>query len=165
MTIVHATEELIPELVASVGALFAEDGGRHDPRMDPDWPRRDGPAYYRQLLDDDAGLCLLARADDQPAGHLVGRLRSSEIRPGARIAVLESMRVAEKCRRTGVGSALVAEFTDWAIRNNATEFRVTAFAANEAAIAFYRSHGFTPFELTLRRDQPIERSTSASTAA
>ncbi len=149
MTIVHATEELIPELVASVGALFAEDGGRHDPSMDADWPARDGAAYYRELLD--TGLCLLARADDQPAGHLAGRLRTSEIRPGTRVAVLESMRVAEQCRRTGLGSDLVAEFTEWATRNGATEFRVTAFAANEAAIAFYRSHGFAPFELTLRR--------------
>ena len=150
-TIVRATEELIPELVASVGALFAEDGGRHDPRMDTDWPRRDGAAYYRDLLDDDATLLLLARVDGETAGHLVGRLRASELRPGVRTAVLESMRVGEKCRRTGVGSALVAEFTAWAENSNATEFKVTAFAANEKAIAFYRSHGFTPYELTLRR--------------
>jgi GNAT superfamily N-acetyltransferase len=150
-TIVEATEELIPELVTSVGALFAEDGGRHDPRMDADWPRRHGAAYYRDVIGDSAGLCLLARADGTPAGHLVGRLRTSEIRPGARIAVLESMRVGEQFRRTGAGSALVTEFTAWAERNEATEFRVTAFAANETAIAFYRSHGFTPFELTLRR--------------
>ncbi|QUQ63048.1 GNAT family N-acetyltransferase [Kutzneria sp. CA-103260] len=151
MTIVRATEELIPELLASVGALFAEDGGRHDPVMDADWPRRHGAVYYRELLGDDAALILLARADAGPAGHLVGRLRTSELRPGARVAVLESMRVAERSRRAGVGSALVAEFTEWAAENSATEFRVTAFAANEAAIAFYRSHGFTPFELTLRR--------------
>jgi GNAT superfamily N-acetyltransferase len=149
--IICATEELIPELVASVGALFAEDGGRHDPGMDTDWPRRDGAAYYRDLIDDQAGLGLLARLDGTTAGHLVGRLRTSDIRPGARIAVLESMRVDERFRRAGVGSALVAEFTKWADQNGATEFRVTAFAANDRAIAFYRSHGFEPFELTLRR--------------
>jgi GNAT superfamily N-acetyltransferase len=148
-TIVYATEELIPELVASVGALFAEDGGRHDPRMDTEWPARHGPAYYRPLLD--TGLCLLARADGTTAGHLVGRLATSEIRPGVKYGVLESMRVGERFRRIGIGSALVAEFTEWANRSGATEFRVTAFAANEAAIAFYRSRGFTPFELTLRR--------------
>ena len=50
-TIVEATEDLIPELVASVGALFAEDGARNDPRMDADWPRRDGAEYYRQVRD------------------------------------------------------------------------------------------------------------------
>ena len=119
-TIVEATADLIPELVASVGTLFAEDGARHDPRMDADWPSRDGAAYYREFLTDDAGLLLLSRADDVPAGHLVGRLRTNDIRPGARIAVLESMQVFEKFRRTGVGSALVSEFTAWAERNNAT---------------------------------------------
>ena len=150
-TIVYVTEQLIPELVASAGALFAEDGGRHDPRMDTGWPARHGAQYYRELIGGDASMCLLARADDTTAGHLVGRLATSELRPGAKVAVLESMRVDQRFRRTGVGSSLVAEFTEWAVRNHATEFKVTAFAANEAAIAFYRSHGFTPFELTLRR--------------
>jgi ribosomal protein S18 acetylase RimI-like enzyme len=148
-TIVEATEELIPELVASVGALFTEDGGQHDPWMDTDWPREHGAEYYRNLLT--TSLCLLSRVDGAPAGHLVGRLGTSELRPGAKTAVLESMRVGEEFRRTGAGSALVAEFTAWAERNGATEFRVTAFVDNEAAIAFYRSHGFAPFELTLRR--------------
>ena len=72
--IIEVTAELVPELVASVGALFAEDAGQHDPQMDNDWPRLHGAA-----------------------------------------------------------------------------FRVTAYAANETAIAFYRSHGFAPFELVLRR--------------
>jgi len=73
MDVVSVTEELIPELVASVGALFAEDGGRHDPRMDIGLPTRDGTAYYRDLLN--VGLCLLARADGVTVGHQVGRLR------------------------------------------------------------------------------------------
>lgn len=150
-TIARVTTELIPELVASVGALFAEDGGRHDPRMDTGWPARHGADYYRGLIGSETAICLLARADDATAGHLVGRLGSNELHPGAKVAVLESMRVDGSCRRSGVGSALVAEFFEWAARNCATEFKVTAFAANETAIAFYRSHGFAPFELTLRR--------------
>jgi GNAT superfamily N-acetyltransferase len=149
-TIVEATEDTIPELVASLGALFTEDGGRHDPAMDADWPRRHGAEYWRQVRDK-GDLCLLARVNAAPAGHLVGRLRGSDIRPGTRIAVLESMQVFERFRRGGVGSALVTEFVAWAARNNATEFRVTAFAANDRAIAFYRSHGFAPFESTLAR--------------
>ena len=81
--------------------------------MDIGWPARAGAEWHRGLSD--AGLCVLARADGQPAG----RLRTSEIRPGATIAVLATMRVEKTARRSGLG--------------------------------FYRSHGFTPFELTLRR--------------
>ena len=149
MDVVYVTGELIPELVASVGALFAEDGGRHDPWMDTDWPARSGAAYYRGLLS--AGLCLLTRADGVTVGHLVGRMSASELRPGAKVGVLESMRVDGSGRRSGVGSALVGEFVEWAERNGATEFRVTAFTENEVAVAFYRSHRFEPFEVTLRR--------------
>ncbi|MFI9383672.1 GNAT family N-acetyltransferase [Kutzneria sp. NPDC052558] len=149
MDIVAVTEDLIPALVTSVAALFAEDGGRHDPWMDTGWPDRAGAAYYRGRLD--GQLCLLAREHGRTVGHLVGRLGSSELRPGATVAVLESMRVDESVRRDGVGSALVGEFTAWASRARATEFRVTAFAANEGAIGFYRSRGFEPFEVTLRK--------------
>src|SRR5206468_6224560 len=78
-TIVYTTPELIPELVASVSALFAEDAGRHDPGMDTGWPGRHGAEYYSGLLDDDANSCLLARVGDVPAGHLIGYLRTSEI--------------------------------------------------------------------------------------
>jgi hypothetical protein len=37
----------IDELVASVGGLFQEDGGRHDPFLDTGWPPREGTQYYR----------------------------------------------------------------------------------------------------------------------
>jgi len=52
-------------------------------------------------------------------------------------------------RRQGVASALVAEFLAWARRKHANEVKVTAYAANDAAIAFYRRQGFVPFESTL----------------
>ena len=131
--------------------------------MDTGWPARDGAAYYRGLLG--SALCLLARDGGEVVGHLVGRMSSSELRPGAKVAVLESMRVDASVRRGGVGSALVAEFTGWAEQNGATELRVTAFAGNEGALAFYRSCGFEAFEVTLRNVYPNSRSTSANTTA
>lgn len=33
--------------------------------------------------------------------------------------------------------------------SGANQLSVTAYAANESAISFYRGRGFTPFELTL----------------
>jgi len=63
--------------------------------------------------------------------------------------MLESMRVAPGHRRNGAGNALAAEFFAWAQHHHANYHRVTAYTANEPALAFYRAHGFAPFESTL----------------
>ncbi|PRX99010.1 GNAT family N-acetyltransferase [Allonocardiopsis opalescens] len=136
-------------LVAQVAGLFAEDGAQRDPFADPGWPLRHGHAYYAPLLEADDGLVLLARAPE-PVGYLVGRLRGADpLRPGARVAELESMRVAPAHRGTGFGSALVRRFLAWARARGANEARVSAFAANTAAIGFYQRHGFAPARVEL----------------
>lgn len=141
----------VPDLVSSIAALFAEDGGRRDPHMDVGWPGREGEVYCTGLVSDPACLCLLARngPEQRTVGHLIGRMsRADPLRPNATMAVLESMRVDPSQRRSGVGSELVARFQEWAREQRATEASVTAYTSNTAAIAFYRSHGFRPFELT-----------------
>ncbi|WP_432856261.1 GNAT family N-acetyltransferase [Amycolatopsis sp. CA-161197] len=151
-TITAVSADLIPALVSSVEALFREDGGRHDTRMDLAWPQREGPAYYTALLADEDALCLVAHGERGVSGHLVGRLRRQDpLHPGAVTAVLESMRVTAGRRRTGVGTALVERFDEWAKNRGADGFEVTAYAANAGARAFYRRHGFREFEVTLRR--------------
>ncbi|MFI5606502.1 GNAT family N-acetyltransferase [Amycolatopsis sp. NPDC051903] len=149
--ITTVTVDRIPDLVSSVEALFREDGGRRDATMDVTWPRREGAAYYAHLLTDEDALCLLA-SRDTGTGHLVGRVRRRDpLRPGVVTAVLESLRVAPEARRTGVGTALVAAFASWAGEKGADHCEVTAYSMNATALAFYRRHGFTDFELTLRR--------------
>ncbi|MGW5721152.1 GNAT family N-acetyltransferase [Amycolatopsis sp. NPDC003865] len=154
MTVFVGVTEDVPELVASAAALFAEDAGSRDPRMDLGWPDREGAAYYQGLVRDEKALCLLARAEDgAAAGHLIGRLLPvSSLRPTAVRAALESMRVAAEHRREGVGEALVSAFVDWARERGANELIVQAYAANDGAVAFYRAQGFRPFEVTLTRE-------------
>jgi GNAT superfamily N-acetyltransferase len=153
MTVSVDVTQDVPELVASAAALFAEDAGSRDPFMDLGWPAREGAAYYQGLVEDDDALCLLARGDGgRAAGHLIGRLLPvSPLRPGAVRAVLESMRVAARRRREGVGEALVTAFVKWARERGANELTVQAYARNEGALAFYHAQGFRPFEVTLSR--------------
>ncbi|MGW3962779.1 GNAT family N-acetyltransferase [Amycolatopsis sp. NPDC005003] len=149
MTVSECRAEDVPVLLASAAALFAEDGGRHDPFMDTGWPAREGEAYYAGLVDDPQCLCLLA---DGGAGHLIGRLRRPDpLRPDAVTAVLESMRVAPERRREGVGGALVDRFLTWARERGANEMTVQAYAQNTGALDFYRAHGFRPFLVALTR--------------
>ena len=49
----------------------------------------------------------------------------------------------------GVGAALVAEFFEWARARGAQRAAVTAYAANDRAIAFYARNGFQPRSLHL----------------
>lgn len=149
--VVRATPESVPQLVASATGLFAEDGGRRDPYLDVAWPRREGAAYFADLVHRNDSLCLLAHSPAGSAiGHLIGRIRRPDpLRPDAVVGVLESLRVDPAHRETGVATALTEEFFAWARKSGANQASVTAYAANESAISFYRSRGFVPFELTL----------------
>jgi GNAT superfamily N-acetyltransferase len=150
VTVDTARLQDIDPLVASVIGLFEEDGGRHDPFLDTEWPAREGARYYADLVGDPSCLLALARDGDRVVGHLVGKLIGPDsIRP-VRVAVLESMRVQPDARGRGVGSRLVAEFFGWARHHRAALASVTAYAANDGAQRFYARHGFAPASVTMR---------------
>lgn len=151
VSVVRATPESVPQLVASAAALFAEDGGRRDPSLDLSWPRREGFAYFADLVRREDSLCLLAlSAAGSAIGHLIGRIRRADpLRPGTVVGVLESLRVDPAHRKTGVATALTEEFFAWARESGASQAGVTAYSANESAIRFSRGRGFAPFEVTL----------------
>ncbi|WNV86830.1 GNAT family N-acetyltransferase [Umezawaea sp. Da 62-37] len=142
--------------VASAAALFAEDGGVRDPRVDVSWPLRHGHEYYGAAIAADNVLCLLAVHDDRVVGHLLGRLKGpNEVRPAVVGAELESIRVAEDARGTGVGAALDGAFRTWALDRGVNEITVHAYAANTAALAYYRARGYQQQSVVLRL--PLER--------
>src|SRR5262249_50840130 len=122
----------------------------NDPHRDPEWTARGGVVYFANLLTDPRAVPLLARDGDCALGHLVGRvLEPDTLRPGTRVAVLESMRVAPQARGRGVGGRLVVAFFAWAKEHGAVDASVTAYAANEGAQRFYARHGFVPSSVTL----------------
>jgi GNAT superfamily N-acetyltransferase len=139
-------------VVARLNAgLFAEDSARHDPAMDQGWPAREGARYFAELLGGDRAAGWLALDADTPIGYAAGRLAGpADVRPVVR-ADLESIFVVADRRGDGVGAALVAEFARWARSRGADELSVTAYAANERAVAFYARHGFAPRSVVLAR--------------
>jgi GNAT superfamily N-acetyltransferase len=142
-------------VVARLNAgLFAEDSARHDPAVDQDWPVREGARYFAELLGTDRAHGWLALDGDTPIGYAAGRLVGPhDLRPVTR-AELESIFVVPDRRGDGVGAALVAECARWAERCGAVELTVTAYAANERAVAFYARHGFAARSVVLARPIP-----------
>jgi GNAT superfamily N-acetyltransferase len=147
-----ATPRDVSGLMAGVTALFAEDAGTHDPLRNARWPAQHGEKWCRELLAERNALVLVADAEGQVVGHLVGTYAAaSELWLGAR-AVLVNMYVAPEWRAGGVGSRLVEEFTAWARRRGAARLFVEAYAANEGAVRFYRRNGFVPMSTMLAAD-------------
>jgi GNAT superfamily N-acetyltransferase len=139
----------IDALVDLCTGLFAEDGARHDPAVDADWPARGGREYLGEAIRGGGTLVLVAEVDHPAAGYLVGRMREPVDTRPVRVAVLESMYVLPARRRAGVGAALVGEFRVWAAQQRADRLSVTAYAANADAIRFYEREGFAVRSVSL----------------
>jgi GNAT superfamily N-acetyltransferase len=139
----------VPAVVALSGGLFAEDGGLRDEYLDVGWPAREGHRYYGAVLTTRDAACWVAVDGGRTIGYLVARINGPYPSRPVKVADLESVFVEPAERGRGVGSGLVATFADWAVRHGARRMTVTAYAANERAIAFYRRHGFVPRSLSL----------------
>jgi hypothetical protein len=85
-----ATTDDLPEIVASVDALFATDAGAHNAAAtNLRWASENGIAYYTSLLADSNNLVLLARDDNEVAGHLIGRMTLARSAPAGDMSGLK----------------------------------------------------------------------------
>lgn len=158
-----ATTDDLPEIVGSVDALFATDARAHNAAAtNLRWASESGMAYCRSLLADSDNLILLARDDDEAAGHLVGRLRGPDSLHLIRVADLESIHVYPAHRSRGAGEQLVTAFLAWAADKGAHLATVTAYAANEGARRFYARYGFAVRSVTFGVDLPREPAATRS---
>jgi ribosomal protein S18 acetylase RimI-like enzyme len=130
-------------------ALFQEDAGQRDPFMNLDWPHEEGHDHFTKHVREKSSLGLLAEVEGEAVGYLVGYVKGSTRMRPVRVAELESIYVRQAHREQGVGRRLVGRFLAWARERGAERVSVTAYAANESAIAFYQRIGFKAKELTL----------------
>jgi GNAT superfamily N-acetyltransferase len=149
MRIREAVPEDIPDLVASSGALFAEDAGSRDPTMNLEWPRQHGHLQFTETIGDPERLILVAVEAGAVVGHLTGALTEGTAYRPITVATLTSLYVRPEHRSTGVGADLVRRFRGWARERGADRVAVVAYAANARALRFYQREGFVPHTVTL----------------
>jgi GNAT superfamily N-acetyltransferase len=139
----------VPGLVKCSIGLFAEDSGTRDDTMSQEWPRQHAAQSLTDGIADERRLVLAADLDGAVVGSLSGSLTEPSAMRSVRVATLISMYVMPERRSSGVGAQLVDAFRAWARENRADRITVTAYAANDRAIDFYRRNGFVPKSLML----------------
>lgn len=143
-------------VVLDIGdALTKEDAGKHAEAFNLDWVVQEGAAAYTRMLGDERHTVTLAEVDGKAVGYLSGAVREPSTWRTARMAEIFALYVLPEYRSQGVGERLVRSFLPWAREQGADRIVVAAFAANEAALRFYRRVGFVPFEIML--EQPVAR--------
>jgi ribosomal protein S18 acetylase RimI-like enzyme len=149
VTIRRASEADLHAVVKLSCALFQEDAGQRDPSMNLDWPKEEGETYYAGLIAGHGSVCIVAELSGNVVGYLTGYVRKmTRLRP-MRLAELESMFVQNEFRGRDVGRQLVNSFLDWCREKGAQRVGVSAYVANDGAVAFYIALGFEPQRLTL----------------
>ena len=143
----------LPGLEASSASLFAEDGATRDRLRNARWPQEHGRAWIDGLLSSPDALVLVAVGPyGDVVGHLIGCFyAASPMWLGARTELISTL-VSPAFRRQTIGGRLVEAFFSWSRERGAERFQVSAYAANESAIRFYRRHGFAPLSVELAVD-------------
>jgi ribosomal protein S18 acetylase RimI-like enzyme len=122
-------------------ATIAPDYFRNSARSEPDWLR---------LIDDPYAAVFVAELapaapDDRIVGVLVARVYDTPADPAMvprRRGHIETLVVAARHRRRGIGRLLMAESTAWARAEGAIEIVLTTWAGNQEAEAFYERLGY-----------------------
>lgn len=149
VSIREATAADTEGLIASNIALFAADAAVREPLRNANWPAEHAADFVTSTLANPDMLVLVADHDGEVIGHLIGAFLPTSPMWTVPRAELFSMQINPPWRDQGIGSHLVDHFKTWATSRGVTQLRVCAYTANEAALRFYRRHGFAPLDTTL----------------
>lgn len=117
---------------------------------------RDEEDFLIQLHDPEQAV-FMAEIDGEAAGFVNVILREApaiEILVPRRFAVVDSIGVARRFRRRGVGRALMERAAAWAVEKDAAGLELTVYEFNQNAIAFYQRLGYG--SLSRKMHKPLE---------
>ena len=135
--------------------VFAEVDALHREALPHVFRAADGPARSREyisgLLADENAALFVAESVGEITGFVFAFLRQAPDTPlhvPRRYAMIDTLAVKEKCRRAGLGRALMERAEQWGRDHGASEVDLSVWEFNQEAIAFYERLGY---ETTLRR--------------
>lgn len=152
VTIEKATSDNLKEIQELNLALFEKEQKEYDPTFNLDWTfGKSGTKYFKESIEDKDACALVAKADGQVVGYLIGWIKKKmgSYRTIKKQAELENMFVFEEFRSQKIGKKLTEQFFKWTKDKSVDNVCVTASAENNKAIEFYRRVGFKDYDHTL----------------
>ena len=131
-----ATPDDIPQLCELLAILFEQEA-----EFQPDAAKQ-AAGLHRIIENPQVGQILLLRDSDEVVG-MINLLYTVSTARGGRVAILEDMVVRPEQRGNGAGSTLLQAAIARAREAGCSRITLLADHANEAALRFYRRHGFT----------------------
>jgi GNAT superfamily N-acetyltransferase len=98
------------------------------------------------------GVLFVARNASGTAGFIHGMLRlTPDYLGGEVVGLLNHTYVREPFRKHGLGARLVSALNDWFVSKNVSSIELQVITGNTDAIEFWRSRGFAPELLQMRK--------------
>ena len=145
----RATIENLREIQQLNNQLFELEYNEFDSSLKVGWTfKEEGTQYFTHMLENE--IVYIGIEDNNIVGYLAGSINIKNSYITKTLAEIDNMFIAEKYRRSGLGSELIKEFKNYCIGKGIEEIKVTASAKNSNAINFYKKNGFEDFEVTLK---------------
>lgn len=112
-------------------------------------------AIVQRIVTDDLLVALL---DGDVVGFVMYSIKRGRYEQDGTTGLVENLYVTPNTRRNGVGSALLGAAEQRLRDAGATVISIEAMAGNDAARAFYASHGYEPRRVEL--EKPTENDTA-----
>lgn len=139
-----AVQALLRE-IDELHARLAPSFFRSAPRAELEWRRLLADAHGAALVATEATTTTTAPAKPSILGLVTVRVYDTPPEPlmqPRRRGHVETLVVAGRHRRRGIGSRLLAGASEWARAGGAAEIVLTTWSGNDAADAFYQRHGY-----------------------
>ncbi len=108
-----------------------------------------GKRYFEKALRSRTSFAFLAEIDDMTVGYILIRFEHHAWRAYLPIAEVVNFSVHPMHRGQGIGSRLFEEAKKLAKKRGAKRMSVEAIAANTGAVRFYKTRGFSEFDIVL----------------
>jgi ribosomal protein S18 acetylase RimI-like enzyme len=113
--------------------------------------------FMISVMEQDENRILIAEIDEIAVGYVWLEIKNcpeTALTFARRVVFLQQICVNSGHRRRGIGSALLIQIEQFAKEDGADEILLGTWSSNEIAQGFFRSRGFEPFTILMRKHPP-----------